>query len=502
MSTRAMKHAKGVKKGKGSKRPASSPDSSCSESKRTRKESLAYREVHSVHNFSVEEAKDFTSSLLKWYHKNKRDLPWRSLAGNLSSTDRAYSVLVSEVMLQQTQVATVIPYYTKWLARWPTFHHLAQASLNDVNEVWSGMGYYSRAKRLWEAAKKVDGELNNQVPLTSAELQNQLPGVGRYTAGAVASIAFGEKAAAVDGNVIRVLSRVRCIGADQTSKVVLDHIWKLSDQLVSPDEPGNYNQAMMDLGATICTPKKPSCSSCPLSHICRAQQRVQQANPLKELQIESKPSILDIEDASCLLCLKSTWNNSLGVMNFPQKSKKAPPRKEVTLVCVFHVESDNGYEYLVTKRPQGGLLAGLWEFPNLLFEGNREDDDKEEEKKQLEKTLLRKQWGASKSIRQPQYVADVPHIFSHIHQMYVVYSLKLDSKTDICCDKKELETEWMKSDGILTSAISTAMKKVFKTVSSSHETITSISKKVQHKSKKAIDKNTRKVSDFFQKVQK
>ncbi|KAK3914414.1 Adenine DNA glycosylase [Frankliniella fusca] len=504
--SRAVKQAKRITTGKGPKRLANSSDDSCSEDKssqkkRAKKETL-HCEVHTIHNFSTEEGDNFTSSLLTWYHRNKRDLPWRSLSENLSPTDRAYSVLVSEVMLQQTQVATVIPYYTKWMARWPTFHHLAQASLNDVNEVWSGMGYYSRARRLWEAAKKVDGELNNQVPLTSTQLQEKLPGVGRYTAGAVASIAFGERAAAVDGNVIRVLSRVRCIGADQTSKVVLDHIWKLSDQLVSTEEPGNYNQAMMDLGATICTPKKPSCNSCPVSQVCGAYQRVQLTNPLKELQAGSKPDVFDIEDASCNLCLKSMWDKSLGVMNFPQKSKKNPPRKEVTLVCVFHVTNSNEKEFLVTKRPEGGLLAGLWEFPSLLFEGFRDEDDRNEEISKLKKSL-HERWGVSKSVSQLLYVADVPHIFSHIHQMYAVYSMKLTCKDDISCNKIEQEVKWMTSDQILSSAISTAMKKVFKAVSSSEKKTFGNLTKGHSKSKQASEaKNTRKLSDFFQKVPK
>ena len=169
--------------------------------------------------------------------------------------------------------------------------------------------------------------MNNEVPLTSTELQEKLPGVGRYTAGAVASIAFGERAAAVDGNVIRVLSRVRCVGADYSLKVqvlkivsfsskllflnsctpveivlnmnqvVIEHIWNLSEQLVPASEPGNFNQAMMDLGATICTPKKPSCKTCPVSQFCLAYQRVQRTYPLKELQSEStKPVIDDIEN--------------------------------------------------------------------------------------------------------------------------------------------------------------------------------------------------------------
>lgn len=493
--------------GRGSKRHASSPgerehEENAKVSKRLKKEAPSSAvSIHQIHEFSEEDGRAFTSSLVKWYSENKRDLPWRTLSKSLSPTDRAYSVLVSEVMLQQTQVVTVIPYYTKWISRWPTFSHLAQASLNEVNEVWAGMGYYSRAKRLWEAAKKVHEELDAQVPLTSGELQEKLPGVGRYTAGAVASIAFGEKVAAVDGNVVRVLSRARCIGADQTSKVVLDHIWKLSEQLVPIDEPGNYNQAMMDLGATICTPKKPSCKSCPVSHVCFAYQRTQRANPLKELQVESsKPALEDIENVPCSLCLKQPWDAELGVMNFPQKAKKAPPRKEVTLVCIFHASAGDKDEYLLTKRPQGGLLAGLWEFPNVLFGSDRNEP---EEKKELVKTLLKKQWGASDIPTQPQFIGEVPHIFSHIHQLYVVFSLKLSKKTDVS-NKSTTETMWMNSDEILSSAISTAMKKVFKEFTNSHQKGSlDNSGKGRSKSKKSsVDTTSKKVSDFFKRVEK
>lgn len=492
-----------------SKRSASTSDDNerpveAPASKRTKKTgtSMELSKVHNVHDFLDEDGKEFTLSLLNWYHDNKRDLPWRNLSASLSPTDRAYSVLVSEVMLQQTQVATVIPYYTKWMARWPTFRHLAQASLNDVNEVWAGMGYYSRAKRLWEAAKKVDEELDNEVPLNSRELQEKLPGVGRYTAGAVASIAFGERAAAVDGNVIRVLSRVRCIGADPSTKAASDHIWKLSDELVPTNEPGNYNQAMMDLGATICTPKKPSCKNCPVSHVCMAYQKVQKTNPLKELQRQaSEPPIQDIEDTCCSLCLKQPWDSELGVMNFPQKAKKAAPRKEVTLVCVVHASINGTEKYILSKRPQGGLLAGLWEFPSLVFEGNREDG-KKEEKVALEMTLLQKHWRANKNLNKPNFVAEVPHIFSHIHQLYVVYSLKVTDEHDVS-NVSEQETAWMTAEEILSSAISTAMKKVFTAFSSSHKKEVNPTKRGRSGSKKAETvAPSRKVSDFFKKVEK
>ncbi|XP_072275400.1 adenine DNA glycosylase [Pyxicephalus adspersus] len=227
------------------------------------------------HSFTHLEAESLRKDLLAWYDRCKRDLPWRRLASSESDPDRrAYSVWVSEVMLQQTQVSTVIDYYNKWMKTWPTIQDLAKASLEEVNEKWSGLGYYSRGRRLHEGAGKVVLELEGQIPRTAEDLQRLLPGVGRYTAGAIASISYGQVTGVVDGNVIRVLSRLRCIGADFTTPAVSDALWSLANCLVDPLRPGDFNQAMMELGATVCTPKKALCSDCPLQNQCRAYRRV------------------------------------------------------------------------------------------------------------------------------------------------------------------------------------------------------------------------------------
>jgi A/G-specific adenine glycosylase len=160
------------------------------------------------------------ASLLSWYDANKRTLPWRTIAAEEKNDEiRGYAVWVSEVMLQQTQVATVIEYYKRWMKKWPTAEDLSKATLEEVHEIWAGLGYYSRGKRLWEGAKKVTEELNGSMPRKAAALEKELPGVGKYTASAIASIAFKQPVGVVDGNVIRVFTRMRIIGAESTSKV-------------------------------------------------------------------------------------------------------------------------------------------------------------------------------------------------------------------------------------------------------------------------------------------
>ena len=174
----------------------------------------------SSHYFSKIETGEIRRQLLDWYDGNKRVLPWRTIAETEADLNlRAYGVWVSEIMLQQTQVATVKDYFKRWMARWPSTTALSKATLEEVNQVWSGLGYYSRGKRLWEGAQKVEEEMHGSVPRNSLELEKLLPGVGRYTACAIASIAFDENVGVVDGNVIRVVSRLRRIGADSTSKV-------------------------------------------------------------------------------------------------------------------------------------------------------------------------------------------------------------------------------------------------------------------------------------------
>ncbi len=209
-------------------------------------------------------------SLLDWYDAHHRDLPWRREniggrqlpgVGNCGVTRDPYPIWVSEIMLQQTRVAAVLDHYARWMQRFPTVHDLAKAREQSVLALWSGLGYYHRARRLHQAAKVIAHERKGEFP-TSAEAWRELPGIGRYTAAAIASIAFAEPVAVVDGNVERVLARI--FGEAQGREAA----WQRAETLLDRTRPGDFNQAMMELGATICTPRAPQCLVCPLITWC------------------------------------------------------------------------------------------------------------------------------------------------------------------------------------------------------------------------------------------
>ncbi|XP_068809065.1 adenine DNA glycosylase isoform X2 [Struthio camelus] len=422
-------------------------------------------EPSAQHLFSdAAEIEALRRNLLAWYDKCKRDLPWRTLAASELDVDRrAYAVWVSEIMLQQTQVATVIDYYNRWMQKWPTLQALAEASLEEVNELWAGLGYYSRGKRLQEAAKKVVSQLAGRMPRTAEDLQKLLPGVGRYTAGAIASISYGQATGVVDGNVIRVLCRLRCIGADSSSPAVVDRLWDMANALVDRSRPGDFNQALMELGATVCVPKAPLCEECPVKQHCRARRRVE-----KELSFASQkllgtcPPVPDVEDCGvggCPLCPPAIepWDSSLGVTNFPRKAVKKQPRVERTATCVLERRGRCGApEYLIVQRPSSGLLAGLWEFPSLPLAL----DLQEEKQREVLADHLQAWTGRSVTAGDLRYVGEVIHIFSHIHQTYVIYSLPVDG--DVTLDSALSTSRWVTEEQFHASAVSTAMKKVLK----------------------------------------
>ncbi|XP_073675360.1 A/G-specific adenine DNA glycosylase [Garra rufa] len=414
----------------------------------------------------------FRSQLLQWYDQNKRELPWRSLAMTEPDVNiRTYGVWVSEIMLQQTQVATVIDYYNRWMKRWPTVEKLAAATLEEVNQMWAGLGYYSRGRRLHEGAQKVVSELDGQMPKTTAGLMKQLPGVGRYTAGAIGSIALGQVTGAVDGNVIRVLCRVRAIGADSTSPAVTDALWKIADALVDPERPGDFNQAMMELGARVCTPKSPLCSQCPVQTHCHAfrkvsiKQETDSKRLLSKLASKLNTSVPDIENClaagSCGLCLSEDWDPQLGVQNYPRKPVKKAPRVEQTLTCVVeHQRAGEEMEYLLTQRPSKGLLAGMWELPSMLLEA----DVSENKYKDLICDMMQKLLEKTLDANSVQFVGEVVHIFSHIHQTYIVFSVRVSDWSE-----RELEqkTCWLTKSALKEAAVSTGVKKIMKLYESS-----------------------------------
>jgi A/G-specific adenine glycosylase len=254
------------------------------------------------------------SRLLTWYYHNRRDLPWRSETS-------PYRIWISEVMLQQTQVKTVIPYYQRFLERFPTLADLAAAPLADVLKAWEGLGYYARARNLHRAAGEIVTKYGGQFPPTYAELR-RLPGFGDYTAGAVAAIAFGEAVPAMDGNVKRVLARLFAIREALNRGPTARHLRELATALVDPAVPGDWTQALMELGATVCLPQNPKCLLCPVNDLCQARQQG----------------------------LERT---------LPSKSaKKALPHYDVA-AAVIHQDG----RVLIAQRPPEGMLGGLWEFP-------------------------------------------------------------------------------------------------------------------------------------------
>jgi A/G-specific adenine glycosylase len=254
------------------------------------------------------------AELLSWYRQQRRDLPWR---GELSP----YRIWISEVMLQQTQVTTVIPYYHRFLARFPTLQALAAAPLEEVLKAWAGLGYYARARNLLKAARALVEKWEGQFPETYRELR-LLPGFGEYTAGAVAAIAFGETIPAVDGNVKRVLARLFAVELDVTRGQGAQQIRDMAATLVDPNSPGDWTQALMELGATICTPKSPRCLLCPVRELCQGRRQG------LELRLPVKPA------------------------------KKTLPHYVVTAAVIR-----NGDKLLIAQRPLEGMLGGLWEFP-------------------------------------------------------------------------------------------------------------------------------------------
>ena len=268
---------------------------------------------------STEKPDVLASQLVRWFKKSARDLPWRR-------TRDPYAIWLSEVMLQQTRVETVIPYYERFLARCPDVRSLAEAPLDEVLGLWSGLGYYRRARELHRCANEVVDKHGGVFPATVTALR-ALRGIGPYTAGAIASIAFDQPVPLVDGNVARVLARLFAIEHDMKSTTGLRSAWETAEQIVPQDEPGAFNQALMELGATICLPRDPGCLVCPVRDRCvaRAQGR----------------------------------DRELPVMS----AKKASPKVPMVAAVIEHEG-----KILFARRKEGGLFGGLWEPPMVPAE--------------------------------------------------------------------------------------------------------------------------------------
>ncbi|QPH02776.1 hypothetical protein C2857_006993 [Epichloe festucae Fl1] len=462
-------------------------------------------------------------SLLSWFDSVSaaRAMPWRKAWIDASPAlhrdhdrlreqleRRAYEVWISEIMLQQTRVAAVVDYWRRWMDRWPTIHDLAAADAEHVLAAWRGLGYYSRATRIHAAAKIVvqDGSMKGLLPSAAADLEAKVPGVGRYTAGAISAIVFGRAAPMVDGNVLRVLSRQLGIyGNVKTDKKVIDTIWAAAAALVEAvsqdrengedpessvsNRPGRWGQALMELGSTICTPK-PSCALCPVTASCRVY---------GEAKAMSQPAktgpIADIEDA-CPICepfeedvdqdpelealreKKTTANaqpdqkqekskqmtlaafaftgtppakrpsgkdNTAGrgvearqeamsnyARRFPIRTAKKPVRVEEDIVCA--IQRHDG-SYLIHRRPEKGLLAGLWEFPSKSVSETAKCSQRQ--RTEMAKVHVAGMLGRKATGMKFEHVGElgsVPWLFSHLKLTMHVHMFQLVGEGDLDCE--------------------------------------------------------------------
>lgn len=293
--------------------------------------------------------------MLSWYERHRRHLPWRQ-------TDDPYKIWVAEIMLQQTQVATAQPYYERFIAGYPTVHHLAAAPIDDVMKLWEGLGYYARARNLHRAAQMIVEDYDGQLPRSREELL-KIPGIGPYTVGAILSIAFGQPEPALDGNVRRVMSRLLLIEDNPRRPAIEREILDELQQLVSTDAPADFNQALMELGATVCVSKSPRCLICPVVEHCQAQAAGRQ-------------------------------------FDLPVKPKRqSRPHRHVAVGFIWRDD-----HLLISRRPSDGLLGGLWELPG----GKQETDESLEDCLRRE---AREELGIEVAV--DRHLVTVEHGYSH-----------------------------------------------------------------------------------------
>lgn len=323
-----------------------------------------------------EETKEFQDQFIQWYEQEKRNLPWRY-------NRDPYRIWISEIMLQQTRVDTVIDYFYRFMEWFPTIEELATAPEEKLLKAWEGLGYYSRARNIQAAAKQIMSEFDGKMPQTPEEISS-LKGIGPYTTGAIASIAFGLPEPAVDGNVMRVVSRLFCIEADiakASSRKIFDEAMR---KIIDETYPGEFNQAMMDLGSAICTPTSPKCEACPIQAFCLANKRGIQTS-------------------------------------FPVKTKKAKPKNVYYISAALQNHSG---AYYFEERDSQKLLANMWTFPMVKVT-------------QEEYERLKKEWEAKQEVDlfddlvaedgkelpfekqelfiwQTRHLGEVTHVFSHL----------------------------------------------------------------------------------------
>ena len=343
--------------------------------------------------------KAFRSQLVDWFYQNQRDLPWRE-------NRDPYRVWVSEIMLQQTRVDTVIPYFLNFMRQFPALENFAEASEDEILKAWEGLGYYSRVRNLQTAVREVVSEYGGVVP-NSREAISTLKGVGPYTAGAILSIAYNKAEPAVDGNVMRVMSRVLVIDEDiakaKTRKTFENELYEIID----PEDPSAFNQGLMELGALVCTPTSPGCLLCPVQNQCGAyEQGLQNELPVKT------------------------------------KKKKAIPKN----MAAFLIKNKDG-DYLIEKRSEKGLLAGLWQFPNfeVVSQGNLDE---------LKQGLVN-EYGIN-TYKHVEPVQQIEHVFSHIIWNISVYVAEAEHVES----SKGTVLKWVSKSGLEKYAFPVSHQKI------------------------------------------
>jgi A/G-specific adenine glycosylase len=315
---------------------------------------------------------NLSSLALKWYQRKGRQLPWRGIPS-------PYATLVSEIMLQQTRVDTVIPYFERWMGKYPTVAALASASEQEVLSLWEGLGYYSRARNLHHAAQLIVKDHQGEIP-DDVDTLGKLPGIGRYTAGAIASMAFGKDVPALDANIRRVLARAFNVDEPVESRAGKERLWQLAQSHLPRGRAGDFNQALMDLGAMICLPKNPLCADCPLADLCQA----------KALGLQEQRPVL---------------------------KKKGPiPHYQVVAAVI----SRDG-KYLLARRPSKGLLGGMWEFPG----GKVEAGEKNEAGLRRE---IQEELGVDVEVG--QCIGSYKHAYTHYRISLSAFSCTITSKAE------------------------------------------------------------------------
>lgn len=347
----------------------------------------------------------FAETLTQWYKTDHRQLPWRN-------TTDPYAIWLSEIMLQQTQVKTVLDYYRRFLAQYPTIGALAAAPPDDVLKLWEGLGYYARCRNLQKAAKVIMEKHQGRFPDTLEDAE-ALPGIGRSTAGAILTFAYGQKHPLLDGNVKRVLSRVYDLDQDIQATATIKVLWQYSQTLLSEsEEPHLYNQAIMELGATVCLPQNPRCLLCPVKSFCEAYAHgTQHERPVKA-------------------------------------AKKATPHLTIAVGVIWHED-----RILIQQRPEEGLLGGLWEFPG----------GKKEEGESLEQTVAREiEEELCIQVSVGELITSVKHAYTHFKITLHAYHCQYISGEPQ--SRASQGWRWVKPDELTRYAFPKANKTVLETL--------------------------------------